>query len=150
DRLSDFLRQIVATFRDEHRGDVELLARFVESGDEESFRALVGRYGRSVWAACLAVLGDPHDAEDAFQAAFMALARRAATIDARRGIGPWVRSAARAAARKIRRGAYRLSRLRGRLASDPSTGAATEGPAVDEGQTWVLAAEELERLPQRL
>jgi len=91
DRLNEFLRQVVAAFREEHRSDVELLARFVESGDHEAFRAIVARYGQSVWATCMAVLGDLHDAEDAFQAAFMALAKRARTVDARRGIGPWVR-----------------------------------------------------------
>src|SRR5262249_16231171 len=106
--ISDFLRQVVAAYRDELRSDVELLARFVEKGDQNAFHALVGRYGKSVWAACMAVLGDSHDAEDAFQSAFLALAKRAQTVDARRGIGPWVRSAARAAARKLRRGSLRL------------------------------------------
>src|SRR5215470_13974524 len=89
DRLNDFLRQLVCTFRNEHRSDVELLAQFIETGDQEAFRAIVGRYGRSVWMACLAILGDPNDAEDAFQAAFVALARSAESVDARRGIGPW-------------------------------------------------------------
>src|SRR5262245_60733395 len=86
ERLNDFLRQVVAAFRDEDRSDAELLARFARDGDDEAFRALIGRHGRSVWATCLAVLGNSHDAEDAFQAAFITLARCSQSLDARTGL----------------------------------------------------------------
>src|SRR5947199_247893 len=43
--LNEFLRQAVAAFRDERRSDAELLAQFVETNDQDAFRALVGRHG---------------------------------------------------------------------------------------------------------
>ena len=57
--------------------DTVLLARFVRDRDEKAFTALVGRYGPMVTGACRRVLGDPCDAEDAFQATFLVLARKA-------------------------------------------------------------------------
>ncbi|QJW96883.1 sigma-70 family RNA polymerase sigma factor [Frigoriglobus tundricola] len=147
DRLSGFLRQFVAALRDDARSDSALLAAFV-AGDQDAFRVLVGRHGRAVWSVCIAVLGDPHDAEDAFQAAFMALARRAGAIDARAGVGPWVRTAARRAARQLRRSADRFARLRLRLHDDSPVEAG--GTAPDQSETWALAAAELDRLPARL
>lgn len=153
DRLSDFLRHVVSTFWDESRSDDELLRVFV-SGDQDAFRALVGRHGRAVWAVCLAVLGDRHDAEDAFQAAFLALARYARAVDARHGVGAWLRSAARNAARKVRREvrqeSRRIDRLRDRLATEVPANVGAEQRPVDESHAWMLAAQELERLPRRL
>lgn len=146
DRLNDFLRQVVATVRDEFRSDTELLARFADRGDQDAFRALVGRHGRSVWASCLAVLNDSNDAEDAFQAAFLALARRAHAVDATNGVGAWLRATARRAARKLHRSANRLNRLRDKLAADSQPEERADG----ESHAWALAAEELDRLPRRL
>ncbi|QJW99445.1 sigma-70 family RNA polymerase sigma factor [Frigoriglobus tundricola] len=143
--LNEFLRQVVATFRNENRSDAELLALFATTNDQDAFRALVGRHGRSVWAACLAVAGDGHDAEDAFQAVFVALARRAAAVDAKKGIGPWLRAVARRAALKVRRDSH-VHRLRARAAADVPA----ESREPDESHAWVLTAEELEHLPRRL
>ena len=58
--------------------DRDLLDRYVRARDEEAFEALVRRYGTGVWAACVRLAG--RDAEDAFQAVFLTLSRKAGTV----------------------------------------------------------------------
>ncbi len=78
--------------------DTELLARYTEKRDGPAFEALVARHGPMVAATCRAVLRDDHDAEDAFQATFLVLARKSGSISAGECLGPWLhRVACRAA-----------------------------------------------------
>ena len=80
--------------------DGELLRRYAASHDGPAFEALVARHGPMVVATCRAVLRDHHDVEDAFQATFLVLARKAASIRAGDALGGWLhRVAYRAAVR---------------------------------------------------
>jgi RNA polymerase sigma factor (sigma-70 family) len=71
------------------RTDGELLARFVATRDEASFAALMRRHGPMVLAVCRRLLGHVQDAEDCFQATFMVLARKAATVK-RESVSSWL------------------------------------------------------------
>jgi RNA polymerase sigma factor (sigma-70 family) len=78
--------------------DGQLLERFLSrrgADAEAAFAALVTLYGPMVWDLCRSVLSDEHDAEDAFQATFLILVRRAGAIRRRDSIGPWLYGVAR-------------------------------------------------------
>ena len=70
--------------------DSELLKRFLAQRDEGAFEALVRRHGPMVLGLCRRVLREPQDAEDAFQAAFLVLVRKAASIAKPELLGNWL------------------------------------------------------------
>src|SRR5436309_7151928 len=70
--------------------DRELLERYTTAGEEAAFAALVRRHGPMVLGVCRRVLGNPHDADDAFQATFLVLVRKAKSIVPREQVGPWL------------------------------------------------------------
>jgi RNA polymerase sigma factor (sigma-70 family) len=82
--------------------DAELVGRFVEQRDEFAFTALVQRYGVLVFGVCRRVLRHEQDAEDAFQATFLVLARDAASVQRAGAIGSWLYGVAHNVARKAR------------------------------------------------
>ncbi len=81
--------------------DRELLARFVATRDGGAFAALLDRHGPMVMGVCQRILRDA-DAEDAFQATFLVLARRAAALRADESLGPWLYVVARRVALRLR------------------------------------------------
>src|SRR5262249_36438442 len=70
--------------------DSQLLARFAAHHDEAAFELLLRRHPGLVFGVCRRVLRDVHDAEDAFQATFLALARRAGRIERREAVAGWL------------------------------------------------------------
>jgi RNA polymerase sigma factor (sigma-70 family) len=93
--------------------DAHLLERYTTTGDEAAFELLAWRHGPMVLGVCHRVLGDTHDAEDAFQAAFLVLARKSASAARHRSAAGWLYTVAyRVALRARARRALRLARER--------------------------------------
>ncbi len=93
--------------------DGELLGRFAARSGEASdlaFAALLERHGRMVWGTCRRVLSDPHDVEDAFQATFLILVRRARSIRNRDSLASWLHRVAYCVACSARSGGLRRRR----------------------------------------
>jgi RNA polymerase sigma factor (sigma-70 family) len=89
--------------------DAALLRRFADHRDEAAFRELVERFGPMVLGVCRRVLGDVHAAEDAFQATFLVLARKAPSLVHQELVGNWLWGAALRTARRARADAARWS-----------------------------------------
>lgn len=87
--------------------DGQLLDRFCQHRDEEAYGELVRRHGPMVFAVCRRVLRHHQDAEDAFQAAFLVLARKAATIRREQSLGGWLFQVAQRIAVRARAGQER-------------------------------------------
>src|SRR5262245_50811545 len=130
--------------------DGQLLDQFVTrrgEAAEDAFAVLVQRHGPMVLGTCRRILNNAHEAEDAFQATFLVLARKAATIARRETLAAWLygvalRTARDARSRLLRRKA-REERVSGRESID-----AHDGQLDDELRT--ILDEELARLPERL
>ncbi|HEX4612172.1 MAG TPA: sigma-70 family RNA polymerase sigma factor [Urbifossiella sp.] len=141
------IRLLTAALRLAHDpgpADRDLLTAFAASRDEAAFTELVRRHGGLVLAACRRVTGHAQDAEDAFQAAFLVLARRAGQVGRPEQLGNWlygvaVRTAldARSARRRIREQP---------LAAAPEPADADRGPDPDLAG---VMDEELARLPEK-
>jgi RNA polymerase sigma factor (sigma-70 family) len=125
------------------RTDAQLLADFLDQKDPSAFEALVRRHGPLVLSACRQVLRCEADAEDAFQATFVALYQKAAGIRRQPSVAGWLFRVARRTALRTRRAATRRDRHEAR---SPAKGE----PGLDLSWREACAAlhDELDRLPE--
>lgn len=150
-RIGRIGEDLAGLFRDGASGqwtDAELLRRFArgrgDAGAEAAFAALVERHGPMVRGACRRVLNDPHAADDAFQATFLTLARKAGRFGGVESLGGWLYRVAVRVALKARRG-RQVESLDG---LDPAGPAPSPGP--DERAELRQAIDaEIARLPAR-
>ncbi len=149
------LRTLFAAGTTTGLSDGELLERYTtrraESAEaataaETAFAALVDRHGPMVWGVCRRVLGDTHDAEDAFQATFLVLVRKAGSVRVDGSLGRWLYGVAHRVALRARTAADRRQQ-----GIDPLPPAASDDPVADaelrELRDAVVA--ELDRLPAK-
>src|SRR3984957_13090669 len=123
--------------------DAELLERYARSADEAAFELLLWRHGPMVHGVCRRVLRRPEDADDAFQATFLTLVRKAASVRRGAAVGAWLYQVA-----------YRVA-LRARASVVPRGEPVSEqeASAAADDATWrdlsPILDEELCRLPAR-
>src|SRR5260370_32425840 len=129
--------------------DGQLLARFVAGRDEDSFAALLRRHGPMVFGVCRRVLRDTHDAEDAFQATFLILTRKAASVVKRDSVGAYLYAVAYHTALEAAQANARRRAREKPMRDLPHP----EAPAVDspaEAAEWrPLLDREMNRLPEK-
>ena len=114
--------------------DGQLLERFATGRGEAAelaFAALVERHGPMVLRVCRGVLADPHDAQDAFQATFLVLVRKARALWVRDSLGPWLHQVAYRTASWARSAAARRRRHERRAAGSPAQGASRDRRRAD-------------------
>ncbi len=131
--------------------DGELLARFVASRDESAFEGLVARLGPMVLGVCRRMLPDRADADDAFQATFLVLVRRASAVGRGDLIGPWLHGVAVRVCRRARgRSAQRRLREQTGVEVDalPPSSPFAESTQLDQAEIQATIDSEIARLPE--
>jgi RND family efflux transporter MFP subunit len=129
--------------------DAQLLERFISTRDEAAFELLVWRHQRLVLGVCRRVLQNFHEAEDAFQATFLVLARKAGGIGKRKALASWLykvayRVALTARARQAKRAAREQP-----LGPAQKVAAPPEPTGLEQRDLWAVVDEEVSRLPER-
>ncbi len=129
--------------------DGDLLARFVDREGETgelAFAVLVERHAPAVMRVCRAIVRNDHDAEDAFQATFLILATKAASLRVRESLGPWLK----AVAGRVARGARALALARAaREVRAAELAGARESKSNRGADISSIVYEEIDRLPER-
>jgi RNA polymerase sigma factor (sigma-70 family) len=125
--------------------DGQLLARYAELNDGRAFESLVARHGSMVVSTCRAILEHEHDVEDAFQATFVVLARKARAVRPD-SLGGWLHRVAYRIAVHAKKEAVKRKRLESELAAMRISDLARAGSEVD---VHSILHEEIERLPER-
>jgi RNA polymerase sigma factor (sigma-70 family) len=147
-QLSSLLRHLQRIVRPDRRSlsDSQLLGRFVADRDEAAFEVLLWRHGPMVLNVCRRLLHQEQDIEDAFQATFLTLVRKAASISKREAVGSWLYRVAYRVALAVRAGATEPVR---QLHSLQQPAAPEQTPEVVWRELRSVLDEEVNRLPSR-
>jgi RNA polymerase sigma factor (sigma-70 family) len=146
DLLLHHIRRLARQGMGEPQTDGQLLEHFISERDEAAFALLLRRHGAMVWNVCRRVLGNAHDADDAFQAAFLVLVRKADSIRPRESVGNWLYGVAYRTALEAR---SRLTRRRAKerpLHDAPQRESDTEETWKE---LWPILDRELSRLADK-
>jgi RNA polymerase sigma factor (sigma-70 family) len=123
--------------------DADLLQRYLASREEEAFAALVRRHGPMVLGVCRRILRNSHDADDAFQATFLVLVRKAHTIVPRERVGAWLYGVAYRTSTKAQAMNFRRRTKQKSLVDVPA-------PDSSSATDWLaLLDQEVNRLPEK-
>jgi RNA polymerase sigma factor (sigma-70 family) len=159
DGIVEFVRRLTGPAADAAATDRELLARFLDDRDgrprdgsrrgagdgDRAFETLVRRHERLVRSAVARVLADPNDIDDALQATFLVLVRRARRVDWRAELGPWLYGVAHRVAVRLRA----RSRQRPGPLGTPDPAAPVPQPDLSWREACDILHAELDRLPDR-
>jgi RNA polymerase sigma factor (sigma-70 family) len=146
DRLIEHIRRLVLSGRDLTISDGDLLGRFVRWRDDAAFEALVRRHGPMVFGVCCRVLRRPQDAEDAFQATFLVLARKAAQVAPPEMLGNWLYGVAYQTAIRARATIGKRNQRERQVSVMPETPILM---AERNDDLWRLLDQEVSRLPDK-
>src|SRR5262245_19210054 len=145
-RMSGVMRHLRRTVFDGAMTDGQLLNSFLEQRDEAAFETLVRRHGPMVLGVCRRILHNPHDAEDAFQATFLVLVRKADSVNPPEMVGNWLYGVAGRTAMKAKSTVARQRAKESQMKDIPR-----HEPSQD--QLWLdlqpLLDRELQRLPDK-
>ena len=140
------LRRLLEAHPTRSFSDAQLLERFVRTRNEAAFAGLMCRHGELVWHVCRQVLHQEQDTEDAFQATFLVLALKAASLHREQGLGNWLYGVAYRVAMNAKRKATRRHAHESRkAAASPRT--LPDTLALQELQS--VLHEEINRLPEK-
>ncbi len=124
--------------------DAELVRRYIADRDETAFAEIVRRHGSAVFGVCRSVLGNGHDADDAFQATFLVLVRKAHRITFRPNIASWLFAVAMRASREVLR---QRNRRRSHETSAEVLEASAPSPS-DTAEDCRVLLDEIAKLPE--
>jgi RNA polymerase sigma factor (sigma-70 family) len=126
--------------------DAQLLDCFIAGRDESAFATLVRRHGPMVWGVCRRVLRSHHDAEDAFQATFLVLVRKAGCIRSRKLLANWLYGVAHRTALKVNAMAAKRNRRQRQVRKMPEVEVVPSNSGPD---LYSLLDRELSILPEK-
>jgi RNA polymerase sigma factor (sigma-70 family) len=126
--------------------DAQLLDRFAARREEAAFEAIIQRHGPMVWGVCCRVLRDHHDAEDAFQATFLVLARKGSSVSMKEKLGNWLYGVAYQTAMKAR---TTRAKRRQRESHMPDVPERVATPDEQRESLTEILDRELSRLPEK-
>lgn len=129
--------------------DGSLLQRFAVNNEQAAFATLVARHERFVLGICQRVLGDSHAAEDAFQATFLVLARKAGALDSRNPLTGWLYKVAYHLSLRVRATTARQREREKEVAVEQAKPSAEADANLERQELRRVIHEELQRLPEK-